>query len=195
MANLLVLFGNILPAYSPETIAISGAILFLLALLLAYIYSDLVKIRLHGWIDPWFKSDSNFYQISQAWIAMSSGGITGTGLGSGTPHHIPLGHSDFVFASIVTEWGYIGGIAVIILLATLIYRIFRSTALLPRHSFSALLNTGIVLLFLIQTIVNIGGVLHILPLTGVPLIFISYGGSAMLLTYLSMGYVFSTTKQ
>ncbi len=69
MANLLVLFGNILPAYSPETIAISGAILFLLALLLAYIYSDLVKIRLHGWIDPWFRSDSNFYQISQAWIA------------------------------------------------------------------------------------------------------------------------------
>ena len=61
--------------------AISGAILFLLAVLLAYIYSDLVKIRLHGWIDPWFKSDSNFYQISQAWIAMSSGGITGTGLG------------------------------------------------------------------------------------------------------------------
>ena len=175
--------------------AVSGAILFLLAVLLAYIYSDLVKLRLHGWLDPWFKSGSNFYQISQAWIAMSSGGIAGTGLGSGTPQHIPLGHSDFVFASIVTEWGYIGGIAVIILLVILISRIFRSTALLPRHSFSALLITGIALLFLIQTIVNIGGVLRILPLTGVPLIFISYGGSAMLLTYLSMGYVFSTTKQ
>ena len=131
----------------------------------------------------------------QALIAMSSGGITGTGLGSGTPHHIPLGHSTSFLLVLSLNGDNIGGIAVIILLATLIYRIFRSTALLPRHSFSALLNTGIVLLFLIQTIVNIGGVLHILPLTGVPLIFISYGGSAMLLTYLSMGYVFSTTKQ
>jgi cell division protein FtsW (lipid II flippase) len=175
--------------------AISGLILFLLAVLLAYRYSDLVKIRLHGWIDPWFTPDSNFYQISQAWTAMSSGGITGTGLGSGTPQYIPLGHSDFIFASIVTEWGYIGGIAIVILLMTLIYRIFRSTTLLPRHSFSALLNTGIALLFLIQAIVNIGGVLRILPLTGVPLIFVSYGGSAMMIAYLSMGYVLSSTKQ
>ena len=175
--------------------AISGLILFLLAVLLAYTYSDLVKIRLHGWIDPWFTPDSNFYQISQAWTAMSSGGITGTGLGSGTPQYIPLGHSDFIFASIVTEWGYIGGLAIVILLMTLIYRIFRSTALLPRHSFSALLNTGIALLFLIQAIVNLGGVLRILPLTGVPLIFVSYGGSAMMLAYLSMGYVLSSTKQ
>ena len=109
---------------------------------------------------------------------------------SGTPQNIPLIHSDFIFASIVSEWGYVGGVAIIILIFTLIYRIFRSAYLLPKHSFSSLLNTGIGSLFLIQTIINIGGVLRILPLTGVPLVFLSYGGSAMLLAYICMGCIF-----
>ena len=94
---------------------------------------------------------------------MSNGGIVGTGLGSGTPQNIPLNHSDFIFASIVSEWGYIGGGAIIILIFTLIYRIFRSTYLLPRHSFSSLLITGIGSLFLIQTTINIGGVFEGTP--------------------------------
>ena len=174
--------------------ALSGVTLFLLGVILAYIYSDLVKFRLHGWIDPWFTNKTNFYQIDQALIAMSNGGIVGTGLGSGTPQNIPLNHSDFIFASIVSEWGYVGGVAIIILIFTLIYRIFRSAYLLPTHSFPSLLNTGIGSLFLIQTIINIGGVLRILPLTGVPLVFLSYGGSAMLLAYICMGCIFLPRK-
>ena len=175
--------------------ALSGIILFLMGVLLAYIYSDLVQFRLHGWIDPWFTDQTHFYQIDQALIAMNKGGIFGTGLGSGIPQYIPLNHSDFIFASIVSEWGHVGGVAIIALLSTLIYRIFRSAQQLPRHSFSALLNTGIGVLFLVQTIINIGGILRILPLTGVPLIFLSYGGSAMLLAHICMAFVFLTRNE
>ncbi len=175
--------------------ALSGILLFLVGVLLAYIYSDLVQFRLHGWIDPWFTNKPHFYQIDQAFIAMNKAGIFGTGLGYGIPHTIPLNHSDFIFASIVSEWGHVGGVAIIILILTLIYRIFRSAHQLPRYSFSALLNTGIGVLFLVQTIINIGGVLSILPLTGVPLVFISYGGSAMLLAHICMGCVYLTRNE
>ena len=173
---------------------IYGVVLFILAVCFVYLYSDLVKIRIHGWLEPWLQTGTNFYQITQAWLYMSNAGLIGSGIGSGQSQYIPLAHSDFIFASIVSEWGQIGGLFVILLLLILLHRIFRTAQLLKSNSFNALLISGIGILILIQSTINIGGILRILPITGVPLPYVSYGGTSMVLSYMSIGYIISKTR-
>lgn len=173
---------------------IYGVVLFILAVCFVYLYSDLVKIRIHGWLEPWLQTGTNFYQITQAWLYMSNAGLIGSGIGSGQSQYIPLAHSDFIFASIVSEWGQIGGLFVILLLLILLHRIFRTAQLLKSNSFNALLISGIGILILIQSTINIGGILRILPITGVPLPYVSYGGTSMVLSYMTIGYIISKTR-
>ena len=126
------------------------------------------------------------YQLVQALIAIGSGGLFGTGLGLGMPRNVPLYHSDFIFASIAEEFGLIFCIG---LLAIYLLIILRGliVAMNARTSFHSLTAFGLVAILGLQTLLIVGGNTKMLPLTGVTLPLVSYGGSSLVATFFSMG--------
>jgi cell division protein FtsW (lipid II flippase) len=128
------------------------------------------------------------YQVQQAIYAVVAGGLTGSGLGLGSPGFIPLAASDFIFAAVVEEFGGAVGIAVIVLFAILVLRLLRLAVLLPRRQiFERLLLTGIAIHFFTQVFVMVGGTLNLLPLTGITIPFMSQGGMALLVNLSEVG--------
>jgi cell division protein FtsW (lipid II flippase) len=128
------------------------------------------------------------YQIQQAVYAVIAGGVSGSGLGLGSPSFIPLAHSDFILAAITEEMGSAVGIAVLILYAVLVLRIFRIVLLLPRGQlFERLLLIGIGVHFFAQSFIMAGGTMNLIPLTGVTLPFLSLGGIALLVNLTEIG--------
>ena len=136
------------------------------------------------------------YQIQQAVYAVIAGGVTGTGLGLGSPTFIPLAHSDFILAAIMEEMGSATGIAALILYAVLVLRIFRVMLLLPREQmFERLLLIGIGVHFFAQAFIMAGGTLNLIPLTGVTLPFLSMGGVALLVNLAEVGMVLALMQR
>jgi cell division protein FtsW len=135
------------------------------------------------------------FQILQLLIALGSGGVHGLGLGFSRQKffYIPGAHTDGIFAIIGEEAGFVGAMVVVSLFAYLCYRGFR-VALNARDDFGAYLATGIVAWIAFQTLVNIGGVTRSIPLTGIPLPFISYGGSALMMTMAAIGILLSVSR-
>lgn len=128
------------------------------------------------------------YQIQQAVYAVIAGGVTGSGLGFGSPSFIPLAHSDFILAAIMEEMGSAVGIAVLVLYAILILRIMRVAIMLPHTQlFERLLLIGIGVHFFAQVFIMAGGTLNLIPLTGVTLPFLSQGGVALMVNLTEVG--------
>jgi cell division protein FtsW (lipid II flippase) len=167
--------------------AVSGLLLFGLGTAFAYGASNHVRLRLHGWLDPWSDADGKYYQFVQALEAMRAGGILGAGFGNGTPQSIPLAHSDFIFAALINEWGKLGAIALVILISILVQRIIRLSASQRSGSYAQYLAMGVAIFMAVQAGVNIAGVLRVLPMTGVALPFVSYGGSALVALFAGVG--------
>lgn len=141
-----------------------------------------VQQRVSIWIDPWLDPKNKGYQIVEAWFAMAFGGVTGTGLGLSGRVNIPVAENDFIFAMIAQELGLFG--ATIVLAAfLLIVGVGLRIAIQANHPFETLLATGLTVLFGLQAFVIIGGVTRLLPLTGVALPFVSYGGSSLVSSY------------
>jgi cell division protein FtsW (lipid II flippase) len=161
-------------------------ILFAAGGILGYVVFDHVKIRVLTWIDPWSYIDNKGYQITQSLFAIASGGFFGTGLGLGHPEFIPLSYTDFIFSAICEEMGLFTGIGVIMLFMILVYRGFK-IALNQTHKFYRILALGVSILFGIQSIIILGGVLKVLPLTGITLPFVSYGGTSILSSFIALG--------
>lgn len=153
---------------------------------LSYFLFSHIRVRFKIWIDPWKYRDGSGHQIIQSLIAIATGGLFGTGIGLGHPYLIPLAHNDFIFAAICEELGLLGGIALVLLYLMLIYRGFR-TALHARDGYSMLVAIGISSMIGFQVFVIIGGVIKLIPLTGITLPFVSYGGSSMILNFASLG--------
>ena len=172
-----------------------GMVLFFVGVAVAYFASDLVRARIHGWLNPWSDADGQYYQIVQGMKAMAKGGIFGTGIGLGTPQHIPLAHSDFILPAIINEWGKSGGLAVLILTLIIVERSWIIGSLQAKGSYSQLLVFGVGSFIAVQAVINISGVMRLLPLTGVPLPFVSYGGSAMLVNFVGLGVVLGGKRQ
>jgi cell division protein FtsW (lipid II flippase) len=145
-----------------------------------------VEQRIALWLDPWPETAQGSYQIVQALIAVASGGVMGTGLGYGYPTYIPAVHTDFVFAATTEELGMAGGLALVCLYTLLIYRGYH-IALRANDAFVKLLAVGIASVFGLQTLIILGGNLKLIPLTGVTLPFVSYGGSSLLASALMAG--------
>ena len=142
-----------------------------------------VQSRVSVWRNPWPKSDGSGYQVVQAMFAFGAGGLTGTGLALGSPQRIPAAETDLIFAAIGEELGLLGGAAVImayLLMAGAGLRI----ALRADRPFDQLLATGLTVILGLQTFIILGGVTRLLPLTGITLPFVSYGGSSLLSNYL-----------
>ncbi len=154
------------------------------ALVIGYFIFGHVKERFDIWLDPW--GHTKGHQILQSLFAISSGGFTGSGIGLGYPKLIPVVNSDFIFAAICEEMGLLSGIGVIMLFVLLIYRSFK-ISLVQRHPFYRILAIGIGISFGIQTFLAIGGVSKFIPMTGITLPFVSYGGSSMFASFLSLG--------
>ncbi len=152
---------------------------------LGYLLFDVVRIRVDAWINPWLDPAGRSYQIIQSIIAVAAGGIFGAGPGLGSPGVVPVAHSDFIFASIAEETGLFGVIALLLLFGLLVGRGFR-TALLAENNYRRFLAAGITAYLAMQGIFIIGGNLRLLPLTGVTLPFVSYGGSSLLTSFVAL---------
>ena len=152
--------------------------------------------RLFSLFDPWNDPLNTGWQTIQAGVAISSGGLWGVGLGASRAKwgFLPFAQTDFIFAIVAEELGFLAAIAVI--LAYLALGVAGlSTALRAPDRFGQLLAAGITSWILIQAFVNIGAVLGLLPITGVPLPFVSYGGSSTILTLTAFGILLNIARQ
>jgi cell division protein FtsW (lipid II flippase) len=165
---------------------LGGLGLFLFSAGVAYHLIGRVALRVDAWWNPWPNASGRAFQIVQSLIALGAGGIMGQGLGQGTPVIIPVVHSDFVYAAIGEEFGLMGTLAVVILFGVLMMRGFRA-AVHARTPFTQLLGAGLATLMGLQAWVIMGGNARLIPLTGITLPFLSYGGSSLLSSFIALG--------
>jgi cell division protein FtsW (lipid II flippase) len=144
--------------------------------------------RFKVWLDPFFDPTGAGFQILQGLSGMFSGGLWGAGFGEGTPESIPIAASDFIYAVIGEELGYVGCLLVVFLFLGFFNRAYR-VAKFTSEPFGALLVIGFTTTIALQTFLNIGGVTKTVPLTGIPLPFISHGGSSLITMFTCLGLI------
>ena len=173
---------------------ILGTVLFSVGSFVTFLLFDHVQVRVQAWLDPWKHPDSTGFQILQSIFNIADGGLLGTGLGAGYAQTIPEVETDFVFSAIASELGLLGATAV--LLAFLIF-VYRGTkiALLAEDDASKLLAFGLTAMFALQTLVIVGGVTKAIPLTGITLPFVSYGGSSVLGNFILTGLLLLVSEK
>jgi cell division protein FtsW (lipid II flippase) len=159
-----------------------GAGLFAAGAYIAWTMFGHVQQRVDIWLDPWQDPSGSGYQIIQGLFAMGFGGVAGTGLGLGSSVRIPASESDYIFAVVAEQLGLLGGTVVIVAFLLMVGAGLR-IAVRAEHAFDKLLATGLTLLLGVQAFIIIGGVTRLLPLTGVTLPFMSYGGSSLVVNY------------
>jgi len=152
----------------------------------AYFLVHHVQVRVAAWLDPWSDPAGLGYQISQSLFGIGAGGFFGSGLGNGHPEYIPEVETDFIFSAICEEMGIFGGLAVVLLFFILTYR-GAKIALTVRSRFHKAVALGLTVMFGLQSFIIIGGVVKLIPLTGITLPFISYGGSSLTTSLLALG--------
>ncbi len=150
--------------------------------------------RVRTWLNPWPEASTAGYQLTQAAFAFGSGGMTGTGLALGSPQKIPLVSSDFIFAAIGEELGLFGTTAVLIAFILLI-AVGLQIAFRTRDAFTQMLATALTFALGFQTFVILGGVTRLVPLTGITLPFVSYGGSSLLANYVLLALLLRMSAQ
>ena len=165
------------------TYLLLGALLFGVAAYLAWKQFGHVQTRVDIWIDPWSRSLDRGYQIVQSLYGLSDGGLTGTGLGQGSPNQVPEAQNDFIFASIGEEMGLVGATTVLMSYLLIVGAGLR-TALRTERTFEKLLAVGLTTIIGMQAFIIVGGVIKVLPLTGITLPFVSYGGSSLIANYI-----------
>jgi peptidoglycan glycosyltransferase len=148
----------------------------------AYSAFDHVQERVSIWLDPWQDPSDRGFQVIQSWFAMAWGGVAGTGLGLGNPERIPVAETDFIFAAVAEELGLFGATAIIVAFVLLVGAGLR-IAVRAEAPFEKLLATGLTVLLGVQAFIIMAGVTRLLPLTGVTLPFVSYGGSSLVANY------------
>jgi cell division protein FtsW len=154
------------------------------------------RARVAAFLDPWADPLNTGYQTIQSMVGIASGGLTGVGLGASRAKwgFLPYAHTDFIFAIVAEELGLVGAFTVIALFVT-VGVLGVKTALRAPDPFGMLLAAGITTWFVLQAAVNIGAVVGLLPITGVPLPFVSYGGSALVVNLAAMGILLSVARQ
>jgi peptidoglycan glycosyltransferase len=159
-----------------------GAGMFVVGSLVAVKAFAHVHERISIWLNPWPVANGNGFQTIQALFALSAGGIFGTGLALGSPQRIPEVATDFIFAAVGEELGLLGTCAIIVAFLLIVGTGFR-IAMRAESSFEKLLATGLTTIIGVQAFIIIGGVTRLVPLTGITLPFVSYGGSSLLANY------------
>jgi len=195
----LVFLGLLYVATRRVAYVLFGIALFLAGGALLYMLFTHVQDRIDIWIDPFSDAQGAGYQVIRAMYAYGRGGILGTGLGAGLPSvgdvpSIPAIHTDFVFAALAEELGMLGALAILGLYLVIAERGFRIAAA-ATDDFRALLATGLTLVIVVQAAIIAGGNLRVLPLTGVTLPFISYGGSSLLVNGAVIGLLLALSDR
>lgn len=162
--------------------------LFAVGSAISYKIFNHVRIRFMIWKDPMRYANKESYQIVQSMISISWGGLTGTGLGLGYPGYVPVNATDFIFSVICEELGILTGLAVLIIFFLMFYRCMRA-AIFVQNNFSRLVAVGYASMIGSQVLVIVGGVMNLIPLTGITLPLVSYGGSSMLTTFFALGII------
>jgi cell division protein FtsW (lipid II flippase) len=160
----------------------AGIVLFLLGAFVAYQLFSHLQVRVETWRDPWADYNGKGFQIVQGLFAMASGGILGTGWDQGRPQTIPAASTDFIFTALGEELGLVGVTAILLVYLLMVFRGLR-IALATGDDFGKLLVTGLVVGFGLQVFVIVGGVTRLIPLTGITLPFVSFGGSSVVANY------------
>lgn len=156
------------------------------AAVISYKLFNHVRVRVQVWINPWATADTGGYQIIHGLIAIVSGGAFGSGLGLGSPRYVPAYTTDYVFSSICEEMGIITGFLIIGFFILITLR-GLNIAKNAENSFFSLLALGCTTTIAFQTIIILGGVIKLIPLTGITLPLVSYGGSSMIVTMIFIG--------
>jgi len=169
------------PAY-----VLVGIALFAVGAAVAYLAFAHVRARVGIWLDPFADAQKNGYQLVQSLFSLAAGGLTGTGLGKGLPERIPFVATDFIFSAIGEELGLLGGVAVVTAYLVFCLR-GLATAVRARSDMAAFTAAGLVASFGLQAFVIVGGVTRLIPLTGITLPFVSYGGSSVLSNFILLG--------
>ena len=190
-----ILFLTLLYLATGERLYVWGGLgLLALAAVFAYFAFDVVTLRVDAWWNPWPEADNRAFQIVQSLYALASGGVFGRGIGQGFPTYIPVVHSDFAFAALGEEWGAVGSLAAVACFALLAQRGLW-VALHSQRPFRTYLAAGITILFSTQALLIMGGVTKLLPLTGVTLPFVSYGGSSLMVSCLMAGLLLHLSSE
>jgi cell division protein FtsW (lipid II flippase) len=166
-----------------------GLLLFAIGAYAGWVLFDHVQLRVDVWLnalDPSKVFDIGYGQLAQAQFGMATGGLVGAGLGQGSPGLVPFAETDFIFAAIGEELGLLGTTAVLLLYVVLVGKGLK-IAMEARDGFGQLLATGLAALIGLQTFVIVGGVIRVIPLTGVTLPFMSYGGSSLVSNLILLG--------
>lgn len=175
-------------------VLLAGGLVLMLAAIVGYALFDVVRLRVDAWLNPWADPSGRSYQIVQSLLAVANGGIVGRGPGLGNPALVPIPHSDFIFTAIAEESGLMGGLGLILLIAILGGRGIR-IALRSGSSFHSYLAAGLTAYLVAQSVLIIGGNLRLLPLTGVTLPFVSYGGTSLLTSLIALLFLMHISSQ
>lgn len=165
------------------TFLLLGFVLFGAAAYFSFRNFSHVQDRVNIWIDPWSRYQGKGYQIVQGMFAIGDGGLSGAGLGQGHPNLIPAVQNDFIFAGIAEELGLFGATAILMSFMLIVGAGLR-IAIRAERPFEKLLATGLTALMGVQAFIIIGGVIRVVPLTGITLPFVSYGGSSLVANYI-----------
>ena len=192
LGTSLLFFGALLALLYAATgrafYVLVGLVLFFVGATLLYFVFPHVQTRVDIWLDPWQDPSGKGYQIVQSLFALAGGGLFGSGLGQGfliTPAGetmIPHLETDFIFSAIGEELGFVGAVGIILLYLMFTYRGLR-VAVKAQDDFGRLLATGLTSIFALQAFLIIGGVIKLIPLTGITLPFVSYGGSSIVANF------------
>jgi len=198
MIILFIWLGMVLVSGISKThlllVIISGILVF--SLLWVFAFKPYQKARIYNFLNPLTDVQKTGYNVFQSTIAVGSGQIMGKGLGFGTQSRLkflPVPQSDFVFAAFAEEWGFVGSSLILLLFGLVIWRILH-TAYLGASNFEILFGMGIAIFFMGHILINVGMNLGIMPVTGIPLPFMSYGGSHLLAEFMGLGILMSMRR-
>ncbi len=181
-------------ATNRRRVLISTAVALVLAGLIGFFFIDVVHARLETWLDPWNDPSGRSFQVIQSLLAIANGATFGRGPGIGNPGLVPVAHSDFIFSAIGEETGLTGTLALLGLYALILARGFLAALRAPDR-FRRLLAIGATGYLGLQAIIIIGGNLRLLPLTGVTLPFVSYGGSSLLTSFTAIALLVAISNR
>lgn len=180
-------------ATGKRRVLISATSFLAIALFLGYFFIDIIRVRIIGWVNPWNDPSGNSYQIVQSLFAVANGGTFGRGLGIGSPLLVPVAISDFIYAAIAEESGLAGSLGLLALIWLILAR-GLIIALRATDRFRRYLAAGVVAYLGIQSLLIIGGNVRLLPLTGVTLPFVSYGGSSLLTSFVALFFLLTISN-
>ncbi|MDQ5954220.1 MAG: rod shape determining protein RodA [Patescibacteria group bacterium] len=195
MIIFFIWFGMILVSGISKThllvVFLGGALIF--ASFWFFVFADYQKARITNFLNPLADIHGSGYNAFQSTIAVGSGEVVGKGIGFGTQSRLkflPEPQTDFIFAAYAEEWGFVGSVLVLILFGLVIWRILNN-ALLGATNFEILFGMGIAIMLMSHILVNVGMNLGILPISGIPLPFMSYGGSHLITEFAGLGLLMS----